>query len=280
MVEFDRKDPSLDLSDPRVLHHDGSDYLTTLSHLRLLGSPDGIHFTEDPAYPLLHGHGPLETFGIEDCRVSRINGIYYLTYTAVSPQGVAVGLRSTSDWKTFHHHGLILPPHNKDCALFEEPYGGRYYALHRPSSPELGGNFIWLSQSPDLLHWGQHLCLARTRPGRWDCARIGAGAAPIRTDSGWLAIYHGADEQNRYCLGAMLLDLRNPARVLARSHDPIMEPSADYERHGFLGHVVFTNGHTVDGDNLTIYYGASDTVVCGARMSIRAILASLNESPS
>ena len=274
-----RKDPSLDLSDPRVLHHDGSDYLTTLSHLRLLGSPDGIHFTEDPAYPLLHGHGPLRAWhrglpSIADQRHLLFN------LHGRSPQGVAVGLRSTSDWKTFHHHGLILPPHNKDCPCSKSLTGGGITPCIVPPVRNWAAISSGSANRPTSCTGASTSAWLRTRPGRWDCARIGAGAAPIRTDSGWLAIYHGADEQNRYCLGAMLLDLRNPARVLARSHDPIMEPSADYERHGFLGHVVFTNGHTVDGDNLTIYYGASDTVVCGARMSIRAILASLNESPS
>ena len=145
-LEFDRNDPRLDISNPRVLRYDGVHYLTTLSHLRMLTSDDGIHFREDKAHPPLHGHGILETFGIEDCRVSQLGGVFYLTYTAVSPNGVAVGMRSTRDWKQFQEHGLIFPPHNKDCALFEEKIGGRYFALHRPSSPEIGGNYIWLAQ--------------------------------------------------------------------------------------------------------------------------------------
>ena len=184
ILEFALDDPLLDVSDPRILRYHGVHYLTTLSHLRLMSSEDGISFSESKDNPLLHGLGPCETFGIEDCRVSRLNGAYYLTYTAVSPNGVAVGMRSTPDWKTFREHGLILPPHNKDCAVFEEKIGGRYFALHRPSSPEIGGNYIWLAQSPDLLHWGKHICVARTRPGMWDSARAGAGAAPIRTPAG------------------------------------------------------------------------------------------------
>jgi predicted GH43/DUF377 family glycosyl hydrolase len=109
----------------------------------------------------------------------------------------------------------------------------------------------------------------------WDSARVGAGAAPIRTAWGWLEIYHGVNAQHRYCLGALLLDLDEPWRVLARSQEPIMEPVAAYEREGFFGNVVFSNGHVTDGDELTLYYGASDSVVCGARFSIREILASL-----
>jgi beta-1,2-mannobiose phosphorylase / 1,2-beta-oligomannan phosphorylase len=272
VLEFDRSDPRLDLSDPRVLRYDGVHYLTTLSHLRLLASEDGIRFQEQAGFGALHGQGPLEAYGIEDCRVACLSGTYYLTYTAVSPHGVAVGLRSTQDWKTFRQHGVVLPPHNKDCALFEETINGKYYALHRPSSPEIGGNYIWLAQSPDLLHWGSHVCLAQTRPDLWDSARVGAGAAPIKTERGWLVIYHGANAQNRYCLGAMLLDLQNPARVLARSREPIMEPVVDYEKVGFFGNVVFCNGYVVEGDMVTIYYGAADRVICGARFSLGELL--------
>jgi predicted GH43/DUF377 family glycosyl hydrolase len=275
IVEFDNDDPQLKRSDPRVINYAGNDYLTTMSHLRLVASGDGVHFREVDGYPSIFGVGELESFGIEDCRVTRIGSTYYLTYTQVSPNGVGVGLRSTSDWRTFRQHGMMLPPHNKDCALFPDRISGKYYALHRPSSPCLGGNYIWLAESPDLEHWGNHRCLAHARSGMWDNARVGAGAAPIRTSQGWLEIYHGANRYHRYCLGALLLDLEQPWKVLARSQAPIMEPEAEYERTGFFGNVVFTNGHLVDGDTVTIYYGASDSVVCGARLSIREILATL-----
>jgi predicted GH43/DUF377 family glycosyl hydrolase len=279
VLEFDSSDSRLDLSDPRVITFDGRDYLTTLSHLRLLSSEDGIHFREPAQSRVLMGTGELETYGIEDCRVSKIDETYYLTYTQVSAHGVGVGLRTTRNWNDFVHAGMIFPPHNKDCALFEARIGGSYYALHRPSSPELGGNYIWLAESPDLVHWGRHRCLAHSREGFWDSARVGAGAAPIRTNAGWLEIYHGATKENRYCLGALLLDINEPWRVLARSETPIMEPLAPYEQEGFFGQVIFTNGHLVNGDRLTIYYGAADSVICAATFSIEAILASLAPTP-
>jgi len=275
ILEFDNSDPKLNRDDPRVIGYDGKDYLTTMSHFRLVASRDGINFAEDPSYPAMFGQGELESYGTEDCRVVQIGETYYLTFTKVSEHGVGVGLRSTKDWRDVLDHGMILPPHNKDCAIFGERIGGQYYALHRPSSPTLGGNYIWIAESPDLVHWGQHRCLAHSRPGMWDGARVGAGAAPIRTSKGWLEIYHGADEKNRYCLGALLLDLEEPWKVIARSREPIMEPVADYERTGFFGNVVFTNGHLVDGDTVTIYYGASDSVICGARFSIAEILSTL-----
>lgn len=275
IVELNNDDPRLDLSDPRVLRFDGQHYLTTLSHLRLVSSADGETFVEEPSRPPLTGEGELERYGIEDCRVTQICADYHLTYTAVSANGVGVGLRSTRDWREFTPPTMILPPHNKDCALFSDRINGLHYTLHRPSSVEIGGNYIWIAQSPDLQHWGGHRCLARTRPGKWDSARVGAGAAPIQTDAGWLEIYHGADEHHRYCLGALLLDRTEPWKVLARSDAPIMAPEADYETAGFFGNVVFTNGHIVRGDEITLYYGASDSVICGARLSIREILSTL-----
>ena len=278
IVTYSRSDPDLVYKDPRVFQYKGDSYLTTLSHLRLAGSDDGVHFTAAET-PTLVGRGPLESFGIEDSRVTEIDGRFYLTYTAVSPDGVAVGMSSTDDWQTFTPHGVIIAPSNKDCALFPQRVGGDYWCFHRPSNVYIGGNYIWVARSPDLEHWGRHRCIARSRPGMWDSARVGAGAEPILTERGWLAIYHGADEHSRYCLGALLLDRDDPARVLARSQEPIMEPTAPYERTGFFGNVVFTNGHVVDGDALTLYYGASDEVICGAHLSVQEILDSLPDTP-
>jgi beta-1,2-mannobiose phosphorylase / 1,2-beta-oligomannan phosphorylase len=273
IIEIAKDDPDLTATDARVINYKGVDYLTTLSHLRLLCSDDGIHFYEPAGYCPLVGEGVLQAFGIEDCRVTKLQDTWYLTFTAVSANGVGVGLRTTTDWKHFRSHGMILPPHNKDCAIFEEKINGWYYALHRPSSVDIGGNYIWLAQSPDGIHWGNHQCIIKTRKDRWDSARVGAGAAPIKTDKGWLEIYHGADHQHHYCLGAFLLDSNDPYKVIARTEMPVMVPTEPYELSGFFGNVVFTNGHIVgpDGDTLTIYYGASDEYVCGARFSIKEI---------
>ncbi|WP_026897601.1 glycoside hydrolase family 130 protein [Daejeonella oryzae] len=277
IIEIQLDDADLIATDARVINYKKVDYLTTLSHLRLLCSDDGIRFYEPEGYPLLMGEGILQSFGIEDCRVTFLDDKYYLTFTAVSGNGVGVGMRSTHDWKQFESHGMIMPPHNKDCAIFEEKINGKYFALHRPSSVDIGGNFIWLAESPDAIHWGNHKCIARTREGHWDSARVGAGASPIKTEKGWLEIYHGANSQHQYCLGALLLDLDDPSKVLARTEDPIMVPTAPYELSGFFGNVVFTNGHLLDpdGDTLTLYYGASDEFVCGAHFSINEIFTML-----
>lgn len=272
IVEVPLNDPDLIATDARVISYKGLDYLTTISYLRLLASEDGVHFHEQADFPGIFGQGYLERFGIEDCRVTKIEDTYHLTYTAVSDNGVGVGLQKTTDWQEFEHFGMILPPHNKDCAIFEEKINGKYYCLHRPSSKEIGGNYIWLAESPDGRHWGNHQCIIKTRTGLWDNARVGAGASPIRTTAGWLEIYHGANQEHQYCLGAFLMDINDPSKVLARTVDPIMVPIEPYELSGFFGFVVFTNGHVVDGDKLTVYYGAADEFVCGAHFSITEIL--------
>ena len=277
IIEIQKEDPELVATDARVINYKGKDYLTTLSHLRLLCSDDGIKFYEPEDYPILVGEGMLETFGIEDCRVVFLEGKYYLTFTSVSENGVGVGLRTTTDWKNFEKHGMIFPAHNKDCAIFEEKINGLFYALHRPSSVDIGGNYIWIASSPDRIHWGNHHCIVKTRKDFWDSKRVGAGASPIKTNQGWLEIYHGANENHHYCLGAFLLDLNDPTKVISRTEKPIMVPTTEYELSGFFGNVVFTNGHIVapDGDTITIYYGASDEFVCGAKFSIKEIISFL-----
>lgn len=277
IIEYKKNDPNLDLSDARIVKYKDTTYLSTISHLRMVCSDDGINFYESTEHQptKIYGQGCLETFGIEDSRVSLIDGTYYLSYTQVSENGVGVGLMRTTDWQHFQRDGMILPPHNKDCCLFEEKINGKYYCFHRPSGIDIGGNYMWLAASNDLLHWGEHKCILRTREGMWDCARVGAGASPIKTDEGWLEIYHGANYNNRYSIGAVLMDIKDPSKVLARSIKPLLEPVTEYEKRGFFGNVIFTNGHIVNGDELIMYYGASDEVICGARFSIKEILRDL-----
>ena len=275
VVSYRKSDKKLSFKDPRVFNYDGTSFLTTLSHLRLAWSDDGVNFVVEKK-PALIGVGPLETYGIEDCRVTQIGSEYHLTFTAVSADGHGVGYITTRDWKRFTRHGMILPSPNKDCAILPRKIGKYYYALHRPSGMGIGGNYIWTARSLDLLHWGDHHCIAQTRRSMWDCQRIGAGASPIETSRGWLEIYHGANNDSRYSLGLLLLDRNDPTRVLARSKKPILEPKAKYELTGFFGNVVFTNGHIVDGDKVTIYYGASDEVICAGTTSIKALLATLD----
>ncbi|MEN6333256.1 MAG: glycoside hydrolase family 130 protein, partial [Phycisphaerales bacterium] len=262
---FARDDPLNDFSDPRLILRPGQTYLTSISHLRVARSHDGIRFVVEGT-PALQAATEYETFGIEDPRVTTIDGVHYVAYVGVSPVGVTTCLASTRDFESFDRLGVIFHPDNKDVTLFPATVAGRYYALHRPHSSLFLRNDIWLAESPDLLCWGNHRHLVGTRDGMWDETRIGAGAAPFRIDEGWVEVYHGADRDHRYCLGALLLDPEQPWRVLARSRTPLFAPEADYERGGFFGNVVFTCGLLFEDETLKIYYGAADTSICYAEI--------------
>lgn len=271
--------PDIDLRDRRVIVVGGETFLTSLSHLRLARSKDGLAFQVDKS-PALEAAHPLEAFGLEDARITEIDGRYWINYTAVSSAGIATALASTKDFVHFERHGIILPPPNRDVAIFPERVGGRYLALHRPMPEGLGRPSIWLASSPDLLSWGDHRLVASARPGRWDDLKIGGGAVPFRVNvrgrDAWLVVYHGVTASPlTYSLGALLLDGREPSRVLGRSREPILAPEAPYERHGFFGNVVFTCGLYVQDDLVRIYYGAADGVTCVADLSLAGILAGL-----
>ncbi len=272
---FARSDPDNDFSDPRLIVRRNRTYLTSISHLRLARSADGIHFTVDNR-PALAPADPCESFGIEDPRITQIGPTYTISYVAVSPLGVTTAMASTRDFVAFERHGVIFGPENKDVVLFPEPIDGRHYALHRPHSPLCHRNDMWIAESPDLLCWGRHRHLMGTREGFWDETRIGAGAPPVRTEAGWLEIYHAADRHNRYCLGAVLLDARTPWKVLARSAEPLFEPQAEYERTGFFGGVVFTCGLLCEHQTLKIYYGAADTTIAYAELPLDDVLTILS----
>ncbi len=271
---FSRSDPESDFSDPRLIVRPEGTYLTSISHLRIARSQDGIHFEieESPAIGPSNGY---ESLGVEDPRITLIDEIYYITYVAVSPLGVTTALASTQDFKSFKRHGVIFAPENKDVVLFPEKISGKYFAIHRPHSPLFTRNDMWIAESPDLHCWGHHRQLLGLREGMWDDTRIGAGAPPFRIDEGWLEIYHGADHDNHYCLGAVLLDVDQPWKVLARSDCPVFEPEAPYERNGFFGQVVFSCGLLFEDQTLKVYYGAADTVTCYAELPLADVLAAL-----
>ena len=278
----------LDLSDPRTLryrnprgdHHTEdryTDFLTHISHLRVARSKDGISF-EVESHPALSAASRIEEYGVEDPRVTEIDGVFHITYVSVSRFGITTSRSTTTDFRTFEPHGVMLYPDQKDVVLFPERIGGRYFTFTRP----MPGSFsrvlgIWLAESDDLIHWGRHRLLAVPRPGLWDEARIGASCTPFRVDQGWLEVYHGADRTNRYGMGAMLLDGDDPGRVLARSLRPLLVPEFDYERDGFLHDVVFPSGHVpIDGGKrIRIYYGAADSRTAAADVLVADILSSL-----
>ena len=274
-----RTSPGLDASDRRVLKLGGDTFLTSISHLRLARSKDGFAFEVDPTAALAPASAR-EAFGVEDARITRMDGVYWVTYTAVSSAGIATALASSTDLARLQRRGIIFPPPNRDVAIFPEKIGGRYVALHRPMPEGIGRPAIWLASAPDLLSWGDHHLVAAARPGRWDDLKVGGGAVPFRVKVGdrdaWLAVYHGVTASPlTYSLGALLLDADDPRRVLGRSRVPILLPEAAYELEGFFANVVFTCGLCAEGDLVRVYYGASDGVTCVADLSLASILEGL-----
>ena len=269
--------------DPRVVTIEGKQYLTSLSHLRLARSRDGLHF-EIEDKPFLFPARMDESYGIEDARITFLEGQYWITYTAVSEHGPAVGLAVTTDFQTpptvvrpsaeppggtapVERLGLILPPPNKDVALFPEKVGGNYLMLHRPMVSDIGKPSVWLAESPDGIHWGNHRFLfggrGLTDPKfSWEGGKIGGGPQPLLTDEGWLVCYHGADADHAYALALALLDRDDPTIVLGRSEVPLLTPELSWEREGFFPNVVFSNGWVQWPDGrIWVYYGAADSGV-------------------
>lgn len=270
--EFDKKDPNIDFSDSRFVRFGSESYLTSISHFRIARSKDGLHFKIDEK-PAMFPANVYERFGIEDPRITFINGKYYINYSALSNiTGVSTCLATTEDFKTFTRHGCIFTPDNKDIAIFPEKIDGKYYAFNRPASAEFKTRDLWISESPDLICWGNHKRLMGARKGFWDDGRVGCSAVPFRIEEGWLEIYHGASAEDRYSLGAVLLDANEPWKVIARSESPVIEPETDYELHGFYGNVIFNCGVLYEDGIVKIYYGAADTCMAYAELNIKEIL--------
>lgn len=271
-------DPDLEFTDPRVFFLKGVPYLTSISHLRLARSRDGRRFTVDPT-PTLMPEFAHEEYGIEDARITRLGERWWVNYSAISARGVLTCLASTRDFRRWRRLGVMFAPDNKDIAIFPEKVGGRYYCFHRPSMKQLGAPAMWLASSPNLRDWGRHQFVIGPRPGQWDSERVGCGPYPIRTPAGWLQFYHGSNHRTRYCSGAVLLDLEQPWRVLARDTVPILEPEAPCETQGFMPNVCFCNGLVERGDGtVDLYYGAADQTVCGASLHVADVLAMLGKA--
>lgn len=278
LIELRKDNERYDYADPRVVRDvtlkTGFAYLTSISYIRIARSKDGRNFSIDDK-PFLFPSNSLEILGIEDPRVTQIGDTYYIYYSAVSSVGIGESMISTKDFVNVTYHGMIFCPDNKDVLIFPEKVNGKYYALHRPTLRSIGSPEIWIAESDNLIYWGNHKHLIGLREWAWDCARIGGGAVPFRTEKGWLELYHGASHEHRYCMGAVLLDLNDPTKVIARSEKPILEPEAQYELTGFFGDVVFSCGVLVEGDVVIMYYGAADTSMACAELSLQEIMDSL-----
>ncbi|MBN1391426.1 MAG: hypothetical protein JW947_01335 [Sedimentisphaerales bacterium] len=253
-----------------------------ISHLTVARSEDGVSNWQIGTEPALNPEpkkNPEEIWGIEDPRITWIDemGKWAICYTAYSKGGPMVSLATTEDFKTFERIGPVMPPEDKDAALFPVKFNGLWAMLHRPV-PKMAmfGAHIWISFSPNLKHWGEHLEIIQARDGGWwDAGKIGLCAPPMETKEGWLILYHGVRmtaSGSIYRLGLVLLDLADPRRVIRRSDEWVFGPKAQYEREGDVDDVVFPCGWLKKGDKIFMYYGAADSRICLATADFNEVV--------
>ncbi|AKB81721.1 hypothetical protein MSBR3_1143 [Methanosarcina barkeri 3] len=259
------------------------------SHLTVARSKNGIDnweidpkptFTSDPTY---HAE---EIYGIEDPRITYIDemGKWAIAYTAYSDSGPLTSLAYTEDFDNFERVGPIMPPENKDAAIFPIRFNGRWAILNRPVSniADAKAN-IWISFSPDMKYWGEHKVLLYARKGGWwDARKIGLAPPPMQTSDGWLIMYYGVRQttsKRSYRLGLALLDLEDPTKVLHRSEGWIFGPREMYERTGDVNDVVFPCGWILVGNELRIYYGSADMSVAMASAKMSDVMQYIRECP-
>ncbi len=277
------RDEHLHKTDARVvsLKASGDLRLTSISHFQIFrqSKPDQVVWKHVAS---LLPESSMEEYGIEDPRVTKIDSTYWLTYVVVSRAGAATALMSSTDLAKFQRHGVIFASENKDVVLFPKRLAGAYIALHRPNPrSHFRPPQIWISRSPDLVHWGRHEPIL-SGVHAWEGDRVGSGTPPILIDEGWLTIYHGSASSTIvgtvgcYAAGALLLDRDDPSRVIARTSEPIMLPTTDYEIDGFVPNVVFPTAVLEDSHELQVFYGAADTSVAMTRFSKRSILGTLS----
>lgn len=244
----------------------GPDYV---SYIGYAVSEDGISWSRLDR-PVLGPGNEWETRGVEDPRITYLDGRFYMTYTAYSPLGVRTCLAVSDNLIAWRRLGIMLPDEtNKDTALFPDKIGGRYCLLHR-RVPDI---WIAYADDPAAARWTDHRIVMSPIPGTWEHEKIGLAGTPTRVEDGWLMIYHAVDVDMVYRLGVALLDAADPARVLARCPDFILEPIETWEVKGDVPNVVFSCGHVVRADTLNVYYGGADRVMALATCSLTDILA-------
>jgi predicted GH43/DUF377 family glycosyl hydrolase len=255
-----------------------------ISHLTAARSLDGIsQWRIDPRPTLMPDpeNYPEDIWGIEDPRITWMDELnrYAITFTSYSTAGPLVSLALTSDFVEFERRGVVMPPENKDAALFPRRLNGRFVLLHRPKEyyPADKAN-IWMSFSTDLKHWGEHCMVLEARMGAWwDAKKIGLSPPPIETPEGWLIIYHGVRLTSSGCLyrlGLALLDLDDPCRAIWRGDEWVFGPSQPYEQVGDINNVVFPCGavHDPVTGTVRLYYGAADTSIALAIANLSDLL--------
>jgi len=294
--------PGAVLKDDKVhlLYRAIGEYDTYISRIGLAISSDGVNFERQNKNPVIEPSNGYDRWACEDPRITQIDDTFYITYVALSQRireggkptydiihnlNSQTALVTTKDFVKFQRHGIITPQNsdNRDVVILPEKIDGKFVILHRPhrwsknwfkdpKSKEINVAIpipfeklpqrpaTWISYAFDLKKWFGHKLLIRSTHETDE--KTGPGAPPIRTNKGWLLIYHHVkkDEEGRiiYTAKAALLDLKNPSKIIAKIPYPILEPKEKYEISGDVNNVVFPTGIVVKDDELFVYYGAAD----------------------
>jgi beta-1,2-mannobiose phosphorylase / 1,2-beta-oligomannan phosphorylase len=281
------------LLNPGVTIYDGSILLLYraigrdgVSRLGVATSQDGVQFSfsgEEPVLAPQPGE-KLELAGVEDPRITYLDGRYAITYVGASldrdseiahPKwSTSVGLAWTHDFKTFDREGIIFPgQHTKNAALLPVRWGERYRLYHQDARD------IGLSSSKTVRDWRliDRLSGIRGAEGQWDAARVSLAGTPLYTEDGWLVFYHGRDAQGVYRLGVMLTEYAHPEKVIAKLPYPVLEPELPFEREGVIPNVVFSCGAVEAGDHIWVYYAGADYAIGGAYVAKKELLDELKK---
>jgi len=237
---------------------------------------------------------------VEDIRITPLDGKYYITYVVTITPSPPAGVRKrlgmpkipqagtrcavaeTTDFINFKRLGFITPygTNQRDTVLFPERINGKIAVLHRPAEwigPEYGNEkpSVWFA-FVDRWEGGMsdHKLVIKSEFD-WETYKLGAGPPPIKTDKGWLLIYHGVQMNKTYRAGAVLLDLEEPWKVIARTKIPILQPEEEYERIGDMPNVVFPQGAVVVGEELLVFYGGADKVISVAKVNLNEFIENL-----
>jgi predicted GH43/DUF377 family glycosyl hydrolase len=223
-----------------------------------------------------------EAYGVEDPRITFMDGEYLITYSAYSRHGVRIGLAGTKDFKTVERISFITEADYRNVVIFPEKIGGLYARLDRPHS-EISPWSIWISYSPDLKYWGESELIMKPLQYHWDEMKIGPGAPPVKTSRGWLSIYHGVFPTMDGCvyrLGVALHDLNDPSIIIAVGDEWILQPEEVYEITGYVHNVVFTCGAVPEDDgSIKIYWGGADKVMCVGTANLEALVDHCIDNP-
>ncbi len=283
--KFPKKDVA-NHSEFDIIFHDTTKRLTFISHLRrVIIDETGFNIISIDKEPTFYGICSDSELGIEDPRIIPIEGKYVMTYVSLSrKENISTSIAFSDDLIHWERKGIIFGEQDKDVVIFPEKIKEMYVAFDRPE-----GNFqftpphIWIAYSDDLFSWGNLKSINLIKKGDKDYGRIGPGCPPIKTNEGWLLIYHTVKSEDDsfyiYSASAALFDLKNPSKLIAKS-DPIILPNQEYELELYQKkRVIFPTGIVVDknGKDLLIYSGGRDVITSVRKMSIQKIMNALNK---